>query len=177
MPESLRVLGRQRDRWHRGLADVLWRHRRVMLRPRYGTLGLVAFPCFVVVEFLAPVVELVGLVGLVTGLAVGAVDGSFALLFFLVAYGFGVLLTCLTLVLDDLSFPRYGQVRDRVLLVLWAILESLGYRQLTVYWRLRGLVKYLRGRKDWGVMTRTGFVAQAKLPPGPPDLRPGGGNA
>ena len=24
-PESLRVLGRQRERWHRGLADVLWR--------------------------------------------------------------------------------------------------------------------------------------------------------
>ena len=166
VPESLRVLGRQRDRWQRGLADVLWRHRRLMLRPRYGALGLVAFPYFVVVELLAPVVELVGLIGLVTGLAVGAVDGSFALLFFLVAYGFGVLLTCLTLVLDDLSFPRYAHVRDHLLLVLWAVLESLGYRQLTVYWRLRGGVKYLRGRKDWGVMTRTGFVSQPELPSG-----------
>ena len=27
-PESLRVLGRQRDRWQRGLVDVVWRHRR-----------------------------------------------------------------------------------------------------------------------------------------------------
>ncbi|MCA1689562.1 MAG: glycosyltransferase family 2 protein, partial [Actinobacteria bacterium] len=42
VPESLRVLGRQRDRWHRGLADVLWRHRRVLFNPRYGTLGLLA---------------------------------------------------------------------------------------------------------------------------------------
>jgi cellulose synthase/poly-beta-1,6-N-acetylglucosamine synthase-like glycosyltransferase len=158
------VLGRQRDRWQRGLADVLWRHRHVMLRPRYGALGLVAFPYFVLVELLAPVVELVGLIGLGAALAIGAVDGSFALLFFLVAYGFGVLLTCLTLVLDDLSFPRYGQVRDRLVLVPWAVLESLGYRQLTAYWRLRGLVKFLRGRKDWGVMTRTGFAAQAELP-------------
>ncbi|MDQ3091726.1 MAG: glycosyltransferase family 2 protein [Actinomycetota bacterium] len=164
VPESLRVLGRQRDRWQRGLADVLWRHRHVMLRPRYGALGLVAFPYFVLVELLAPVVELVGLIGLGAALAIGAVDGSFALLFFLVAYGFGVLLTCLTLVLDDLSFPRYGQVRDRLVLVPWAVLESLGYRQLTAYWRLRGLVKFLRGRKDWGVMTRTGFAAQAELP-------------
>ena len=50
------------------------------------------------------------------------------------------------------------------MLVPWAVLESLGYRQLTVYWRLRGLVKYLRRRKDWGVMTRTGFAVKAELP-------------
>jgi cellulose synthase/poly-beta-1,6-N-acetylglucosamine synthase-like glycosyltransferase len=35
VPDTLRVLGRQRDRWHRGLADVLWRHRDVFGRPRY----------------------------------------------------------------------------------------------------------------------------------------------
>jgi cellulose synthase/poly-beta-1,6-N-acetylglucosamine synthase-like glycosyltransferase len=164
VPESLRVLGRQRDRWQRGLADVLWRHRHVMLRPRYGALGFVAFPYFVFVELLAPLVEFVGLIGLGAALAIGAVDGSFALLFFLVAYGFGVLLTCLTLVLDELSFPRYAQLRDRLVLVPWAVLESLGYRQLTAYWRLRGLVKFLLRRKDWGVMTRTGFAVQPNVP-------------
>jgi len=26
-----------------------------------------------------------------------------------------------------------------------------------VYWRLRGLWKFLRGRKDWGAMERKGF--------------------
>ena len=164
VPESLRVLGRQRDRWQRGLADVLWRYRDVPLRPRYGTLGLVAFPYFILVELLAPLIEVVGLLGLGAALAVGAVDGSFALLFFLVAYGFGILLSLLTLVLDELSFQRYERIRDRLVLVPWAVLESLGYRQLTAYWRLRGLVKFLRGRTDWGVMTRTGFAPQETKP-------------
>ena len=160
VPESLRILGRQRDRWQRGLADVLWRYRDVAFRPRYGTLGLVALPYFILVELLAPLVELVGLLGLGAGLLLGAVDGSFALLFFLVAYGFGILLSCLTLVLDELSFQRYTRIRDRLVLLPWVVLESLGYRQLTAYWRLRGLVKFMRGRTDWGVMTRTGFAAQ-----------------
>ncbi|MDQ3433585.1 MAG: glycosyltransferase [Solirubrobacteraceae bacterium] len=164
VPESLCVLGRQRDRWQRGLADVLWRYRDVPLRPRYGTLGLVAFPYFILVELLAPLIEVVGLLGLGAALAVGAVDGSFALLFFLVAYGFGILLSLLTLVLDELSFQRYERIRDRLVLVPWAVLESLGYRQLTAYWRLRGLVKFLRGRTDWGVMTRTGFAPQETKP-------------
>jgi cellulose synthase/poly-beta-1,6-N-acetylglucosamine synthase-like glycosyltransferase len=163
VPQSLRVLRSQRDRWHRGLADVLWRNRDVALRPRYGTLGLVALPYFILVELLAPVVELVGLVAVGVGLGVGAIDGSFALAFFLVAYGFGILLSCLTLVLDELSFQRYKRTSDRLVLLLWAGLESFGYRQITAYWRLRGLVGYLRGNQDWGVMTRTGFVA-AKEP-------------
>lgn len=164
VPQTLKVLGRQRDRWQRGLADVLWRNRDIVLRPRYGMLGLVALPYFILVELLAPLVELVGLIGLCAGLALGAVDGSFALLFFLVAYGFGILLSCLTLVLDELSFQRYTRIADRLSLLPWAILESLGYRQLTAYWRLRGLVKFMRGSTDWGVMTRTGFTAQTKSP-------------
>ena len=57
VPESWGVLGRQRDRWHRGLTDTLWRHRRLIGNPRFGAMGLVVFPYFVLVELLAPVVE------------------------------------------------------------------------------------------------------------------------
>jgi cellulose synthase/poly-beta-1,6-N-acetylglucosamine synthase-like glycosyltransferase len=156
-PETLRVLGRQRDRWHRGLADVMWRHRRLLFNPFYGAMGLVAFPYFFFVELLAPVVEAVGLLGLVFGLALGAVDVPFAVLFFLSAYGLGALLTTATLVLEELTFHRYDTRRDRLLLVAWSLLENCGYRQLTVWWRLRGLVSYLRGSKQWGAMERRGF--------------------
>jgi len=157
-PESLRVLGRQRDRWHRGLSDVLRRHRRVFFNPRYRATGLVVYPYFVVVELLAPVVEALGLVGLGIGLVVGVVDWSFAVLFFLVAYGLGIVLATFTLALEELSFHRYERLGDRALLVLWAVFESLGYRQLTVVWRLRGIWKFLRKRTDWGVMQRKGFT-------------------
>ncbi len=157
VPESTRVLGRQRDRWHRGLADVLWRHRRMLLNPRYGVTGLVVLPYYVFVELLAPVVELAGLATLVLGLVFGIVDWSFAALFFLTAYGLGTALTAFTLIIEDLSFHRYDTFRDRGMLFWWALLENLGYRQMTVYWRLRGLWKFLRGRKDWGAMERKGF--------------------
>ena len=157
VPESAAVLGRQRDRWHRGLADVLWRHRRMLFNPRYGVTGLFVFPYYAFVELLAPVVEAVGLIGLLFGLVFGVVDWKFAGLFYLTAYGLGTALTAFTLILEDISFHRYETFRDRVLLFWWALLENLGYRQLTVYWRLRGLWKYMRGRKDWGAMERKGF--------------------
>ena len=157
VPESLKVLGRQRDRWHRGLADVLWRHRKMLLNPRYGVTGLFVFPYYAFVELLAPVFEAAGLITLVLGLIFRLIDWNFAALFYLTAYGLGTALTAFTLILEDLSFHRYETFRDRALLFWWALLENLGYRQMTVYWRLRGLWKFLRGRKDWGVMERKGF--------------------
>ena len=172
-PETLAVLGRQRDRWHRGLADVLWRNRGVAFHPRYGTLGLVGYPYFLLVELLGPVVEAAGLVILVVGLALGATDLDFAALFFLGAYGYGLCLSAFSILLEELSFHRYNTMRDRLVLLGWAIVEPLGYRQLTVLWRLRGLVKYFRGRSDWGVMQRRGFGdaatrATGDQPPAPP---------
>jgi cellulose synthase/poly-beta-1,6-N-acetylglucosamine synthase-like glycosyltransferase len=157
VPESAKVLGRQRDRWHRGLADVLWRHRRMLFNPRFGVTGLFVFPYYAFVELLAPLIEAAGLIALALGLAFGVVDWSFAGLFYLTAYGLGTALTAFTLILEDLSFHRYETFRDRGLLFWWALVENLGYRQLTVYWRLRGLWKFLRGRKDWGTMERKGF--------------------
>jgi cellulose synthase/poly-beta-1,6-N-acetylglucosamine synthase-like glycosyltransferase len=158
-PASTRVLGRQRDRWQRGLADVLWRHRHLVLNPRYGSLGMLAVPYFVAVELFGPVVEALGLVGLVVSLAFGVVNTAFAILFFLVAYGYGLVLNALTLVLEDVGARRYERWSDRLLILLWAVIESLGYRQLTVLWRLRGLWKRLRGSREWGAMTRRGFAA------------------
>jgi cellulose synthase/poly-beta-1,6-N-acetylglucosamine synthase-like glycosyltransferase len=157
VPESARVLGRQRDRWHRGLADVLWRHRTVLFNRKYGAMGWVAYPYFTFVELLAPIIEAIGLVGGIIGLALGAIDIQFALLYFLLAYGYGVLLSVATLLLEELTFQRYTRMRDRALLVAWALLENLGYRQLTVLWRLRGIWKYLRGNKSWGAMERRGL--------------------
>lgn len=159
VPETLRVLGRQRDRWHRGLVDTLWRHRSVLLNPRYGALGLVVFPHFFFVELLAPFVEVVGLAGLVVGLSIGALNVSFALLFFLVAYGLGVLLNALTLALEEYSFQRYDRQGQRLRLMGLSLIDSVGYRHMTIFWRIRGVISFLRGRTDWGAMERRGLGA------------------
>jgi hypothetical protein len=109
------------------------------------------------VELLAPVIELIGLLGLIIGLLIGALNISFALLFFAAVYGYGLVLSALNLMVAKFSFHPYERVQDWLWLLLWAILEPFGYRQLTVFWRLRGLVKFFQGRLDWGAMERHGF--------------------
>ncbi|MGH2918363.1 MAG: glycosyltransferase family 2 protein [Solirubrobacteraceae bacterium] len=158
VPESVRLLGRQRDRWQRGLADVLWRHRRMIGNPRYGPLGVVVLPYFVVVELLGPVIEALALSILAIGLPLGLVGWEFALLLFLAAYGYGLVVSLAALLLEEFGARRNERLSDRLIMVLWVVVESFGYRQLTVFWRLRGLVSYLRGSQEWGSMTRSGFA-------------------
>jgi hypothetical protein len=134
------------------------RRPALTFNPRYGRVGLLVFPYFLLIELLAPVVELVGLVAVVLGLLFGGVNVPFAILFLLVAYGFGLLLTAWTLVLEQRTYRGYGRLRDRVWLLCVSLVEGLGYRQMTAVWRLRGLIGYLRGRREWGVVTRSGFT-------------------
>lgn len=171
VPERLRVLGRQRERWHRGLADVLWRHRSLTFNPRYGAMGMLAVPYFVLIELLAPVVEMVGLVAVAIGLVLGAVNVGFAILFLLVAYGFGIALTTYTMALDEWTYRSYGGLPQRLWLLLVSLFEGLGYRQLTAVWRLRGLIRYARGSREWGAMTREGFSGQ-RAAGNPPQIGP-----
>src|SRR5439155_117657 len=93
VPESGRILGRQRERWHRGLIAAMWQYKTMLFNPRYGRVGLLAVPFFTLGEMLAPLVELLGYVVTIVGLAYGIINVSFALLFLVVAWGYGMLLS------------------------------------------------------------------------------------
>ena len=167
-PVSRRVLANQRERWHRGLLQTLWAHRSLLFNPRYGTLGLIAYPFFLFGEALAPVVEVFGYGALALGLAVHAVDLHFAWLFLCVATLYGLLLSTWAIMLEEVTFRRYQHQRDLLRLLFFAFAEAFGYRQMTVWYRLKAFWKMLRGDKRWGVMRREGFTAAAPVaaPPG-----------
>jgi cellulose synthase/poly-beta-1,6-N-acetylglucosamine synthase-like glycosyltransferase len=157
VPDTLRVLGRQRDRWHRGLIDTLVRHRRMLFNPRYGPVGLIAMPYFFIFEFLGPVIELLGYAAFVAGVALGVINGPFALAFFLAAVGLGVLLSTAAVFLEELRLERYPRWWDLVKLTLYGVLENFGYRQLNTLWRALAIVSFLRNNTNWGAMERKGF--------------------
>ena len=157
VPESLKVLSRQRERWHRGLIAAMWQYKGMLFNPRYGKVGLLAMPFFACGEMLAPVIELLGYLITILGLAFGLVNVSFALLFVLVAWGYGMLLSIWAVVLEEVSFRRYRRFVDLFRMLLFASLENFGYRQMTVWWRLKAFRNVAKGVHVWGDMARKGF--------------------
>jgi cellulose synthase/poly-beta-1,6-N-acetylglucosamine synthase-like glycosyltransferase len=157
-PSTTRVLGRQRRRWQRGITEILWKHRGMIGNPRYGRIGLVALPYYLVFEVVAPVVELAGLIMVPLGIWVGAVDTAFAVRFLLVAYGYALVVNLIALAVEEFTFARYPRWKDLALATAASALENLGFRQLTALWRAMGTWSAVRrSRQVWGVMTRTGF--------------------
>lgn len=158
VPTTLRVLRSQRRRWHRGLYEVLWKYRRMALNPRYGRIGLLALPWFWAFELFAPVLEFAGIVFVPAGLLLHVIDLGYAALFLVLTYGYAIVVTLAAMAVEELSFHKYPRWRDLGALVLAAVVENLGYRQLTAWWRLEGLWAGLRrGAHVWGTMTRQGF--------------------
>ena len=160
-PETLAVLGRQRDRWQRGLLESLIRHRTMLFNPRYGRLGLVAYPYFFFLEMIGPVVETLGYVSFLLTLAAGRASVAYVLAFLAVAFAFGMVLSISAVCLEEVTFRRYPERRDLLSLFLIAVLENFGYRQLNTFWRLKGTISGVMGRGGWGVMTRKGFDSSA----------------
>lgn len=158
VPETAKVLSRQRERWHRGLIDTLWRHRSMMFRFDFGNIGIVAYPFFVFGEALAPVFEVLGYFGVILGLYFGVINIPFAILFFFVAWGLMLILTFFSIFMEETSFRKYNQQNDIYKMFLYAILENIGYRQMTVFYRLKAFWKFFKKDKQWGDMQRKGFT-------------------
>ena len=78
------------------------------------------------------------------------------LILLVAAMGLGVLLSVSALLLEEMSFHVYPAQRDVLKLLLAAVLENFGFRQLNSLWKLIGLYRWVRGKKaTWGTMTRT----------------------
>ena len=159
VPVSFRVLRRQRTRWQRGLIDTLVRHRAMIGRPRYGSVGMVSLPGFVMFEMLSPLVELSGYILMPVMWALGLLSPAGAWIFFVLGIMYMVLVSALAVLLEDIAFRRYPSVLDLGRLLIGAVLENFGFRQLTVWWRVRAFWEYLRGDLSWGVMERKGMGA------------------
>ena len=167
-PEDLRTLSRQRRRWHRGLGETLWRHRALTFNPRYGHLGVQAVPYFLAFEFLGPVLELLGPPAILVWWSFGLLSLPFLLGFLAVAFLLGILLSIAALALEEFSFRRHRRNREVARLLIFSVVENLGYRQLLAFWRFLAFFDLARGRSGWGEQRRKGFRSappEAPLPP------------
>lgn len=160
VPEDFRSLGQQRERWQRGMIRALFRNWTMLFNPRYGKIGMIAFPFFFFVEMLAPLVEMLGYGLVVGGLIFGLLDLRFAVLFFFLAMGYMLLLSIWAACLEELTYSVYPRRRDFFRILLYVFLEPFGYRQLTVWWRLKAFVRVLRKDRSWGEQARRKLVSE-----------------
>lgn len=161
MPTSSRALSRQRKRWHEGLWQTVRMHRAICFRPRYGVVGMLSLPHQVLYELGGPFVELAGLLLLPLFYFLGLLNWQAFVLYLALAFFLGMLISLLAILIDQTHFPRHRFPRDALLLLVFTLLEYLGYRQLFLWWRVAASWNFFFGRVSWRVSKRTGFATRA----------------
>lgn len=157
VPESRHVLAKQRSRWYRGLIESLLLHRSMILRRKYGVIGLIALPFFVLIEAVGPLIEGLGYALVPVLFILGFLNVPFFLLFIAVAVGLGTLMSWLSAFNEVYGFRRYNRPRDITKILLYGLLENVLYRQWKAYISWKGFIQLLRGDTSWGEMTRVGL--------------------
>ncbi|HEY0771266.1 MAG TPA: glycosyltransferase [Sphingobacteriaceae bacterium] len=161
-PSDLNILSRQRNRWTRGTMETLWMHRELFFNPRYGILGLLSYPYWFFFEWLAPILEFLGLFIFITLALMGNINWEFSMILIGMVYFFGITLSTMGILLEEISYQQYTSGRDLSRLLLIALIEPVVYHPLTVYWAIRGNIDMITGKKSWGTMTRAGFTPKVK---------------
>ena len=135
----------------------------MLFNPRFGVVGLFAFPYFFLFEMLGPAVEILGYILTIIGLVFRIISPPIAVPFFSVSVMFGILLSTSAVLLDEFTTQRYPSWRHGRQLFLAAVLENFGFRQMLTFFRVQGLIEALRGKRGgWGVMDRRGFQVVPK---------------
>ena len=156
-PQTFKLLRLQRTRWQRGMVQTLVKHRKMILNAAYGPAGTVGMGYLFIFDLVGPLVEFFGYLIIPFSYYQKVVPWDFFLAYLMLTFTYGVFLSVGSLLLE-LTLTRRARVRDLGLLTLAAIAENFGYRQLNNLWRLEGIWQFLRGRKDWGDMKRSGFL-------------------
>lgn len=162
-PSNIKMLYRQRTRWGRGLIQLMWEHRRLLFNRKYKRLGLISMPYTFLFEFLAPIIETVGL-GMTVYLAfTGGISWFSLFVTFLAIYVFSFMLSTFVVFYDYILGSSYTSRMSYLKLLLAAAFEPIIYHPFIVISSLVGYFRYITRQKAvWVSMERTGMKHKKK---------------
>jgi cellulose synthase/poly-beta-1,6-N-acetylglucosamine synthase-like glycosyltransferase len=156
LPTEFKGLLRQRNRWQRGLLDILNYHKKLLFNPRYKQPGIYGFPYFFIFEMMGPFFEIMALLSLILGLSLGILNTPIIIMLFTVTIAFGLVISLFSLLVAERRSTLYS-VKETLILILYAIVENFGFRQIIGFHRAAATYSALKESGSWGAQTRTGF--------------------
>lgn len=155
VPENFKSLKNQRIRWQRGLCESLFGNLGLLFSSNGGVPGWLAFPFMLIFECLGPLIEVTGYILMIIFYWQNLISIPVFLIFIFAALAMGILLSLSSLLLEEISFHIYDRPKQILILLLVAILENFGFRQINSVWRLIGLFQWMLGKKQgWGDIKR-----------------------
>lgn len=101
VPQNFKSFRKQRNRWQRGLVDILSYHRIMIGNPKYKQAGIIGTPYFFLFEMFGPLIEIQGIFALIISGALGLLSLNIVLLLMLTSIGLGITLSLFALLVTE----------------------------------------------------------------------------
>ena len=158
VPESLKILLNQRDRWCRGNIETLKKHKDMFFNPKFGKLGMISYPYWFFYEWLAPILEFFGFFSIIFFYFIGILNLPFFIAITITIYSFSIMFSLYAILWDVYSYNQYTKTKDLLILMFCAIVEPIVFHPIVVFSAIRGNYKKLfKISSGWGTITRKGF--------------------
>jgi cellulose synthase/poly-beta-1,6-N-acetylglucosamine synthase-like glycosyltransferase len=154
-PSTLRMLGRQRRRWQMGLWQTLWRNSEMLFNPHYRMVGLLSFPFYLYIEAFGSLVESAGYLSVPVAFLFHLAIPAFYIPLVILSLVYATFLSTGAVLLEELTYRRYPRLKELGILLMAAMLENVGYRQVVLFFRLQGMGRFLSGFKQWEKVIHT----------------------
>ena len=109
--------------------ETVLHYRRMWFNPRYGSVGMVGAPFYLLTEVLSPAIELIGLATLVVAVALGLLDVQIFFVALAAMAFFNAALTAGAVLLDDVQSRLYRR-RDLARVLFLAPFDLVLYRPI-----------------------------------------------
>lgn len=153
-PEDLKSLKSQRMRWHIGLMDSLIKYRHVVFNKKYKVFGYIPVSYYVLFEMGAPIVDLLGFILIPTSYIAGWISLEILLFYFLCFSFYNISISFVSICFEVYLFKAPFAGWMVVQLILFSVIECLGYRQICSVFRILGMIRYKKARRTWGKIHR-----------------------
>lgn len=154
VPEKLGDLCKQRRRWHIGLFQSMYRHRKMFLNRKYGKVGAISYLYFLLYELLSPYIEVFGVLTMIIAYFVDLINIPFMILFMLIYVVYSSVLS-LTAFLARVHTIDLKLTAGDVLKAIGLCAAEVSFLRFMMAWvRMTALIGYRKKKKDWGRIER-----------------------
>lgn len=146
VPERLRDLIKQRRRWHIGLMQSLFGHKKVASK--------LSYLYYLLYELFSPVIELLGILVTILAYMFGLLNLPYMIVFFLIYAIFGSMLTVISYLARNFLSDTHIGFGDVIKAFLICLPENVILRFIMSWTRLCAVLFYRGKKTNWGQIKR-----------------------
>ena len=154
VPEKLGDLKKQRKRWHLGLFQTMWKHRKMMANRKYGAVGFISYTYFLLYELLSPFIEVFGVFTMIMAFCIDLLNLPFMLLFMLIYAAYNSILTLTAFFSRIQTIDLTVTFKDCMKAIMLCFFEVTTLRFIMAFVRLTAFKGYKKKKLDWGRIER-----------------------